>query len=71
LSSNNDDIGQENFHPVFGFPGIVRFSWKTAEKIVEEKGVRLTWEEVSYWLAEQLSSRSCVNVAAVFWILLE
>lgn len=37
---------QENFHPVFGFPGIVRFSWKTAEKIVEEKGVRLTWEEV-------------------------
>jgi hypothetical protein len=31
---------------VFGFPGIVRFSWKTAEKIVEEKGIKLIWEEV-------------------------
>lgn len=37
---------QDMLHPVFGFPGIVRFSWKTAEKIIEEKGVRLRWEEV-------------------------
>jgi len=37
---------QEQLHPVFGFPGIVRFSWKTAEKIIEEKGVRMKWEEV-------------------------
>jgi len=37
---------QEQFDPVFGFPGIVRFSWKTAEKIIEEKGVKISWEEV-------------------------
>jgi len=37
---------QEQFDPVFGFPGIVRFSWKTAEKIIEEKGVKIGWEEV-------------------------
>jgi len=37
---------QEQFHPVFGFPGIVRFSWKTAEKIIEERGVKMRWEEV-------------------------
>lgn len=24
----------------------MRFSWKTAEKIIEEKGVKMTWEEV-------------------------
>ncbi|XP_023338163.1 ribonuclease H2 subunit A [Eurytemora carolleeae] len=37
---------QESFHPVFGFPGLVRFSWKTAEKIIDEKGVKVEWEEV-------------------------
>jgi len=37
---------QTSFHPVFGFPSIVRFSWKTAEKIVEEKGVKVDWEEI-------------------------
>jgi len=36
---------QEQIHPIFGFPGIVRFSWKTAEKIIEEKGVKFEWEE--------------------------
>jgi len=37
---------QTSFHPVFGFPSIVRFSWKTAEKIMEEKGVKVNFEEV-------------------------
>lgn len=37
---------QENLNPVFGFPGIVRFSWKTASKILEEKGAKVEFEEV-------------------------
>jgi len=37
---------QSTIHPVFGFPEIVRFSWKTAEKIIDEKGVKVEWEEV-------------------------
>merc|ERR1719244_1620355 len=37
---------QDSHHDVFGFPGIVRFSWKTAEKIIDEKGVKMNWEEV-------------------------
>lgn len=32
-------------NPVFGFPNIVRFSWSTAEKIIEEKCVTANWEE--------------------------
>jgi len=32
-------------NPVFGFPGIVRFSWSTAEKIIVEKCVTANWEE--------------------------
>ncbi|KAK4321010.1 hypothetical protein Pmani_008175 [Petrolisthes manimaculis] len=31
--------------PVFGFPGIVRFSWSTAEKIMDEKCVPVAWKE--------------------------
>ena len=36
---------QQNLNAVFGFPSIVRFSWKTAEKIMEEKGVKVEFEE--------------------------
>ena len=31
--------------PVFGFPSIVRFSWKTAESLLEEKGLKVEFEE--------------------------
>ena len=37
---------QEQIHPIFGFPGIVRFSWKTAEKILDEKCIKMEFEEV-------------------------
>ena len=29
---------RENVDEVFGFPSIVRLSWKTAENLIEEKG---------------------------------
>lgn len=35
----------ENVDPVFGFPRLVRFSWSTAEKILEEKALSVEWEE--------------------------
>lgn len=31
--------------PIFGFPGIVRFSWSTAEKIMQEKCIPVTWKD--------------------------
>ena len=31
------------FDPVFGFPQLIRFSWSTAEKIVEKDGVNVDW----------------------------
>jgi len=37
---------RDNFDDVFGFPSIVRLSWKTAENIVEEKGIKMEFEEV-------------------------
>ncbi|XP_014276147.1 ribonuclease H2 subunit A [Halyomorpha halys] len=31
--------------PIFGFPKLVRFSWSTAEKILEEHAIQVDWEE--------------------------
>ncbi|KAF8792271.1 Ribonuclease H2 subunit A like protein [Argiope bruennichi] len=35
-----------NIDPVFGFPQFVRFSWSTAEKILETSAAKVEWEEV-------------------------
>jgi ribonuclease H2 subunit A len=37
---------QDNLNGLFGFPSIVRFSWKTSEKLLEEKAVKVEFEEV-------------------------
>lgn len=37
---------RENIDEVFGFPSIVRLSWKTAENLIEEKGIKMEFEEV-------------------------
>lgn len=36
---------QNSLDPVFGFPGLVRFSWSTAEKIMDEKCIPMTWKD--------------------------
>ncbi|XP_071036725.1 ribonuclease H2 subunit A isoform X2 [Parasteatoda tepidariorum] len=35
----------QSIDPVFGFPQIVRFSWSTAGKILENSAVQVEWEE--------------------------
>ena len=35
-----------NFHPIFGFPKITRFSWSTASKMIEDKGVKFLWQDL-------------------------
>jgi ribonuclease H2 subunit A len=37
--------GNLNFNAIFGFPSIVRFSWKTIVKILKEKAVKTTFED--------------------------
>ncbi len=37
---------REYVDPVFGFPSLVRFSWKTAEKVLDELGLPVEFEEV-------------------------
>ncbi|XP_059468312.1 ribonuclease H2 subunit A isoform X2 [Neocloeon triangulifer] len=36
---------QENIDSIFGFPQLVRFSWSTADKIIEEKCVTVEWSD--------------------------
>ncbi|XP_044739109.1 ribonuclease H2 subunit A [Chrysoperla carnea] len=36
----------KHMDPVFGYPQLVRFSWSTAEKILHNSAVKVTWPEV-------------------------
>ncbi len=36
---------QQSFDPVFGFPSIVRFSWKTCVNILEAKKAQIKWHD--------------------------
>lgn len=33
----------DNIDPVFGYPQLVRFSWSTAGKLLDEKAVLVEW----------------------------
>lgn len=35
----------ENLDPIFGFTQLVRFSWSTANKILQEKAVKVEWSD--------------------------
>ncbi|XP_066995218.2 ribonuclease H2 subunit A isoform X2 [Anabrus simplex] len=36
----------ENMDPVFGFPQLVRFSWSTASRLLEDNAVNVEWEDI-------------------------
>ena len=42
-----------NLDPVFGFPGIVRFSWATCAQLLDQRAVDFEWLV--------LSATTCVN----------
>jgi len=35
----------KNFDRVFGYPNVIRFSWATTTKLLEDKGVQVDWED--------------------------
>jgi len=42
--------------PVFGLPSLVRYSWSTAEKIIDEKCVKISWNEDEEEMKENVPS---------------
>ena len=36
---------QQSLDPLLGFPRMVRFSWSTASKILDEKAIGVSWED--------------------------
>lgn len=34
-----------NLDPVFGYPSIIRFSWKTCDKLLEDNTFRVSWKD--------------------------
>lgn len=51
-----------NVDPIFGFPTLVRFSWSTAEKILDEKAAQVEWEESD----EEDSAVAPVKISSFF-----
>ncbi|KAG0151311.1 hypothetical protein CROQUDRAFT_71785 [Cronartium quercuum f. sp. fusiforme G11] len=35
----------QNFDPIFGFPQLARFSWQTVKTLLNDRGVRLEWND--------------------------
>lgn len=52
---------RDNMDPVFGFPSLVRFSWSTAEKILEEKAVKVEFEEVEPEEDPQIANNASIK----------
>jgi len=52
---------QDNLDDLFGFPSIVRFSWKTSENILEQKGIKVTFEEVEAQEDESIKNNPSVK----------
>uniref|UniRef100_A0AC35TUU7 Ribonuclease n=1 Tax=Rhabditophanes sp. KR3021 TaxID=114890 RepID=A0AC35TUU7_9BILA len=44
-----------NCHPVYGFPSIVRFSWGTAQKIMEKQCCKVNWDPYNQKVVEKKS----------------
>uniref|UniRef100_A0A914IAU9 Ribonuclease n=1 Tax=Globodera rostochiensis TaxID=31243 RepID=A0A914IAU9_GLORO len=41
--------------PVFGYPSLVRFSWKTVERVLERRAIKYTWDTPSLDTSKQLT----------------
>lgn len=52
---------REHIDPVFGFPHLVRFSWSTAEKLLEEHAVTIEWHE-----DEEIASINNTSITSFF-----
>ncbi|XP_029440993.1 ribonuclease H2 subunit A [Rhinatrema bivittatum] len=52
----------KNLDPVFGYPQFVRFSWSTAQSIVDSKAVPVCWDDGD----EKASSRGTQSVLSFF-----
>lgn len=49
--------------PVFGFPQLVRFSWSTASKILEDKACAIEWEDDE---EEDENAKGMSNISSYF-----
>nr|XP_021532460.1 ribonuclease H2 subunit A [Aotus nancymaae] len=69
---------KEHVEPVFGFPQFVRFSWRTAQTILEKEAKDVIWEDsapedqeglgkiTSYFLSE--GSRACPRASHRYFL---
>lgn len=55
------------FHPVFGYPGIVRFSWATVKVIIDKDGTPCTWWAAYPSKADRRNDDATTNMATNYF----
>ncbi|KAL3268701.1 hypothetical protein HHI36_007804 [Cryptolaemus montrouzieri] len=56
----------ENCDMVFGFPQLVRFSWSTSEKILQEQAYHVEWEEIDEDEKATKASEKTTSITSFF-----
>lgn len=57
---------KNNIDPVFGFPKLVRFSWSTAQKILDENAAQVDWSVINKFNSKCLNKVS-VPYFKLYW----
>ncbi|GAA5973134.1 hypothetical protein JCM11641_006285 [Rhodosporidiobolus odoratus] len=58
---------QDNFHPIFGFPNVARFSWAPVKNALQKKGPAFKWDDEPASIQKYFSGKSEGAEQAPLW----
>ena len=56
----------QNCQPIFGYPRLIRFSWSTCSKLLEENAIPVIWYELKYFKLIILGKKQKTEPQIVF-----
>ncbi|GAA5969937.1 hypothetical protein JCM21900_004452 [Sporobolomyces salmonicolor] len=58
---------QDNFHPIFGFPNVARFSWAPVRNALQKKGAQSKWVDEPATIQKYFSGKASGPERAPLW----